>query len=614
MGVCPFCFFYMIKFFVFIFTLLLSLSAYASENVAFSPQWLALVHYRPTWFGGYYGSIDSDTFYLADDGRENPQSELTATINLFEMQKDVEKICFFPARYLFLKRNGLVTADFPNCSEYEKLVDDLRPDGVTLLFTDAYMNNPSSLFGHTLIRIDTARKGTQLLAHGLNYGAFTGPNPGPLYALWGLTGGYYGGYTLKPYYDIINTYNNIENRDIWELSLDFTPEEKELFVAHVWELGHTQTRYYFFTQNCSYMLMELLDAVRPDLKLADEFWAQTIPLDTFKAVYRKPNLVKSVNYRPSRQHKLMYQHQQMNEAQEKAFVSAINQQDYSFRGLSEEEKADVSEAVYRYVQYQNVAKELSLEEYRRRSFKLLMARNQIDQKGSFKELKTANSPLEAHESKRIVLGAGVRNGEGFQQVSFRPAYHSLTDNTYGFLRGAEINFLNLTARHYDSSDSYVLHDFDVLGIKSLSPINDMFQPLSYNIQFGINRENNPNSGKDNYVANLVVGAGGAIEPVSQVFVFALLNNYAAYGGALPRNQYVGLGPTVGVYADIGDFRLLAQAEQFFATSDYGKKVKYSLEAAYALSTNVALSFDYNYQQNHGAFDDEEAMLGMRFYF
>ena len=274
----------------------------------------------------------------------------------------------------------------------------------------------------------------------------------------------------------------------------------------------------------------------------------------------------------------------------------------------------MSEAVYRYVQYQNVAKELPLDEYRRRSFKLLMARNQIDQKGSFKELKTANSPLEAHESKRIVIGAGVRNGEGFQQVSFRPAYHSLTDNTYGFLRGAEINFLNLTARHYDSSDSYVLQDFDILGIKSLSPINDMFQPLSYNIQFGINREINPNSGKNNYVANLVVGAGGAIEPVSQVFVFALLNNYASYGGALPQNQYVGLGSTLGIYADIGDFRLLAQTEQVFATSDYGKKVKYSLEAAYALSTNVALSFDYNYQQNHGAFDDEEAMLGMRFYF
>ena len=30
----------------------------------------------------------------------------------------------------------------------------------------------------------------------------------------------------------------------------------------------------------------------------------SIPLDTFKAVYRSPNLVKDINYRPSRQNKI----------------------------------------------------------------------------------------------------------------------------------------------------------------------------------------------------------------------------------------------------------------------------------------------------------------------
>ena len=92
------------------------------------------------------------------------------------------------------------------------------------------MNNPSSLFGHTLLRIDTARKGTQLLAHGANYGAYTDGENSVLFAVYGLTGGYYGGWTVKPYYDIINTYNNIENRDIWELNLDLTPQEIDMFV------------------------------------------------------------------------------------------------------------------------------------------------------------------------------------------------------------------------------------------------------------------------------------------------------------------------------------------------------------------------------------------------
>ncbi len=586
----------------------------AKEKPEVTPEWLALVHYRPQMFGGYEGTIDSESFYLAEDGRTNPASELQASIKLFEEAKDKEKICLFPARYQYLQKQGWVKADYPKCEEYQQFVKDLHPAGVTLLFTDAYMNNPSSLFGHTLVRIDTGRKGTQLLAHGMNYGAFTEPNPGALYAVLGLTGGYYGGFTVKPYYDTINTYNNIENRDIWELNLDLTQEEQEMFVAHLWEIGHTQTRYYFFTQNCSYMLLEMLDAVRPSLQLADEFPVQAIPLDTLKAVYRKPGLVKSVNYRPSRQAKIINQYKQMNEAQKKAFVAAIKHQDYAFEGLSETEKAGAAEAAYQYVQYQQVAGDLELADYRQRSFKLLMARNNIKVKDNFKPLTDGEEPMNAHESKRSVVGAGVRNGQAFQEIQLRPAYHSLTDNGYGLLNGAEINFLNLKMRHYDNDNKYVLQDFDILGIKSLSPVNDMFMPYSYNIQWGINREMNPESGDEGYVSNLVVGGGFTFEPWENTYWFVMLNNHAAYGGFLPHNQYLGLGAAVGMFADWGNWRVLAQAEQIWATTNYGSKLKYNAEVSYALAKDWAVAAEYKYEQNRGKYDVDEGMLGLRYYF
>lgn len=586
----------------------------AKEKPEVTPEWLALVHYRPQMFGGYEGTIDSESFYLAEDGRTNPASELQASIKLFEEAKDKEKICLFPARYQYLQKQGWVKADYPKCEEYQQFVKDLHPAGVTLLFTDAYMNNPSSLFGHTLVRIDTGRKGTQLLAHGMNYGAFTGPNPGALYAVLGLTGGYYGGFTVKPYYDTINTYNNIENRDIWELNLDLTQEEQEMFVAHLWEIGHTQTRYYFFTQNCSYMLLEILDAVRPSLQLADEFPVQAIPLDTLKAVYRKPGLVKNVNYRPSRQAKIINQYKQMNEPQKKAFVAAIKHQDYAFEGLSETEKAGAAEAAYQYVQYQQVAGDLELADYRQRSFKLLMARNNIKVKDNFKPLTDGEEPMNAHESKRLVVGAGVRNGQAFQEIQLRPAYHSLTDNGYGLLSGAEINFLNLKMRHYDNDNKYVLQDFDILGIKSLSPVNDMFMPYSYNIQWGINREINPESGDEGYVSNLVVGGGFTFEPWENTYWFVMLNNHAAYGGFLPHNQYLGLGAAVGMFADWGKWRVLAQAEQIWATTNYGSKLKYNAEISYALAKDWAVAAEYKYEQNRGKYDVDEGMLGLRYYF
>ena len=50
------------------------------HQIAYSPQWLSLVHYRPQLWGNYISSIDSDNFFLSKDGKTNPESELISTI------------------------------------------------------------------------------------------------------------------------------------------------------------------------------------------------------------------------------------------------------------------------------------------------------------------------------------------------------------------------------------------------------------------------------------------------------------------------------------------------------------------------------------------------------
>ncbi len=594
------------------FVFLSGLPVLAGGRIAYSDEWLALGHYRPQGGGQYESTIDSEDFFLAPDGKTNPESELAATAALFD--GDDNKRCLFPARYLFLKTKGLISADFPQCAEYKQFQKDLQPSGVTLLFTDAYMNNPSSLFGHTLLRIDTARKGTQLLAHGANYGAFTaGQENSVLFAVLGLTGGYYGGFTVKPYYDVINTYNNIENRDIWELNLDLTPEELDLFVAHLWETGHAQSRYYFFTRNCSYMLMETLDAVRPSLKLADDFPVQAIPLDTVKAVYSRSGLVKSINYRPSRQAKIRHRYKQMTSEEKKTYLAAIKEQDWSLDGLDDESKADVLETAYQYVQYQYVAHELELSEYRQRSFKALQARNKIAENGRIPELENGQNPLFSHKSMRASAGAGFRNGEAFQEVSYRPAYHSLSDDNYGFLRGAEINFLNTTLRHYDSSDKTVLQQFDLVGIKSLSPVDVMFKPVSYVINADVKREMNPRTEKEGYAFNLKVGGGSTVALNEEIWLYFLGSAYAGYGGILPDNTIGGVGWTVGTFADYGNWRLIAEAEKVLATNHFGDKMKYKAEAVYSVNRSNAVAVEYSYEQNYGK-DLDETLLSWRHYF
>ena len=115
------------------FVFLSGLPVLAGGRIAYSDEWLALGHYRPQGGGQYESTIDSEDFFLAPDGKTNPESELAATAALFD--GDDNKRCLFPARYLFLKTKGLISADFPQCAEYKQFQKDLQPSGVTLLFT-----------------------------------------------------------------------------------------------------------------------------------------------------------------------------------------------------------------------------------------------------------------------------------------------------------------------------------------------------------------------------------------------------------------------------------------------------------------------------------------------
>jgi hypothetical protein len=585
----------------------------AVRQYAGSPEWLALVHYQKS-FGSYKGTIGSENFYLSPCGRHDPLKELDATIALFQ-SNDRQTQCRFPARYKRLKAAGLIDASFPICEEYEQFQKDLRPSGVTLLFTDAYMNNSSSLFGHTLLRIDTARKGTQLLAHGVNYGAYTkGYENTFLYAVYGLAGFYPAGLTTKPYYDVINTYNNLENRDIWEYNLQLSDEELSLFVAHLWEVGQTVTPYYFFSRNCSYMLMEIFDAVRPSLRLAADFPYQTIPLDTVKAVAARSGLVKSVMYRPSRQRKINDRIRQMTPQQYRVFVDLIRQKGENVSDLPDAQKADVLETAYQYVQYRYVAGDLDLASYRKESFRLLSARNRYASGQTFDDLKDGKNPLESHDSAEVAPSIGVADGKFFGQINVRPAYHSLNDRPYGFLQGAEINFLEQSWRYEKNKNRLALQRFDVLELASLSPITQVFQAPSYRI--GVWAERLENLHKDKTAGHALRSsvAGGVTAALkSRLWLYALTSAEGAYGGTFRHNGWLGVGGTLGGLFQTDSFGIQTEIEQIAATEQVGTQTLVRTSFDYYLTRQTALEISYKLIHNSIRTLDETVLTLKRYF-
>lgn len=579
---------------LFLYFIPIQAGANIAIEIADTPQWHTLMHYRPSLFGGVKSTIDSEDFFLASDGKTNPLSELQATRDLFS-GTDKDRQCLFPARHQFLKENNLINTPFPECSDYTQFKKDLNPAGLTLLYTDAYMNNPASLFGHTLMRVDIPEGRTQLVAHGVNYGAFVSPDEnGVLFAVLGLTGGYQGGFTVNPYYSVINTYNNIENRDIWEFHLNLTEDELDRFVAHLWELGHTKTRYFFFTENCSYLLMETLDAIRPQAKLADDFPLQTIPLDTLKAVNNRHNLVSSIHYRPSRQKRIISSYNKLNKNQKKALLSFLKDNTIQ-NSLSSEQQASVLETAYEYIQYQWESQTIPLNEYRQRSFQLLKERRKLPPAKPI-NVTPPPSPLSSHDSKRILLTQGWEQGETFQEISFRPAYHSLTERPDGLRIGSEINFLNTTLRYYTKRNKLVLQQLDIVNIYSIAPQTPLFHPISYQIKADIRRIRNHKTNQDGLTGMLSGGTGISFEIHPDLFVFGFGKTALQYGGVLPHTVGIGIGGEIGILTYLNNAQFKMSVERLFSDNWYLNQTNLTSEFVYNINRNLGVGLSYDWQK------------------
>ncbi|MGH7829328.1 MAG: DUF4105 domain-containing protein, partial [Candidatus Binatia bacterium] len=184
--------------------------------------WHLLLHYRPTIAGGYESEADEEGFFLAPNGKTDPKAELEATLARFFSTKLVGRSrqparCAFIARYAWLRAALAIDESLlppEPCERFRSWFAELNPESITLIFPSAYMNNPSSMFGHLLLRVD--QKGqteqTRILAYTVNYSAEVTTDNGIVFAVLGVVGGFKGYFSTHPYYVKAKEYGDFENR------------------------------------------------------------------------------------------------------------------------------------------------------------------------------------------------------------------------------------------------------------------------------------------------------------------------------------------------------------------------------------------------------------------
>ena len=533
-------------------TYLSGLLDYANKIKLYNKKyWHILLHYKKNYLGQIESLIDDPDFFLAPDGKLNPKSELESTIRTFfnhTLEKSDPRICKFVARYKWLIEQLNIDASKVQLFDCEQ-TKNINVKSASLAFPTYFMNNPASMFGHTLLILETEYP-NKLLNHAVNYAAMTNETNGLLFAYKGIFGLFDGYYSIMPYYKKIQEYSDINQRDIWEYQLNLTESELNRMILHIRELEKISTKYYFFSENCSYNLLFLLEAARPDLNLTEKFGPFVIPIDTVKVVKNAGLINKSV-YRPSKGTKIKNIYKQLKKSdidlahkilQEKKNVQTLLKID-----MDHEQKIRINDYIIADIQYQFVTRQLSRCDYKKNIFQALSVRSKLGHVSeNFYPINRPDPPENVHSSRRLSAGIGSIENLIFHEYSYRFAFSDLIDTDYDEELGIQIELGKTKFRYYCENSEFQLRSFYVADIVSLVPYNQVFGSFSWKVNFGLAQKKIAID-DETLVGKVSTGAGLAVYQSSLGLTYSFLETELNFGGGLRGDSYqLGGGVSVGL--------------------------------------------------------------------
>ncbi len=441
----------------------------------------------------------------------------------------------------------------PGCEPFETLMEDIKPKSITLIFPTSHMNSPASMYGHTLIAIETMHD-SDLLSYAINYSAFTDETFGPFYIVKGLLGMYEGYFSILPYYAKLQEYSDVNDRDIWEYPLDLSSEEVRRLMMHIYELEEIYSDYYFFNENCAYNLLFLLDAARPGLDLTDAGGWWVLPIDTIREI-KKTGLITGAAYRPSKSTKIKHLASLLpREGRRDARAVAngtLAPEAVLERAIPEEEKTTTLDLAGELLQYRFMGKNLPKDSYQKRFLSTLRTRSTLTPLDNEKRdtIPAPPRPDLGHHSYRLALGGGALEERAFWELRLRPAYHDLLDDDAGYKQGSQIIFGEAVIRYDPETEKAKLHAFDLIDIVSIAPRDEFFKHTSWKVQTGFFRRT-MDSGRDHLVYLLNPGFGRAYDGGIPGTAYLFIETDVQVGGALEDNWSGGAGASVGLIGNL----------------------------------------------------------------
>jgi len=619
---------------------LLSLIKLAQQKQLSSRHtWQVLLHYKiDSRNHDFISEIDDPAFFISPLGKQDPAAELEATLLAFYTNQIVSKRkipaqCAYPARYRWLADQLNFNEHEINQSECQNLgiwLSKVKSESVSLIFASHYFHEPASMFGHTFLKFNRNNQiNTDLLDYSVQFSASINSDDNILTYIWnGTTGGYKGWFQVARYHEMVNQYNNIDNRDLWEYRLNFTPEQVEMMLLHVWEIEKVEFDYFFTYENCSYHLLSLLEIADPELRLRNQYSLITLPVETLKQLLNRSEVIASVSLRPSHGTRLHELFGQLNPAERTLVKSILNVSASSLIEKIEimdvDRQSIVTDATISFIQYRNKVFQNTSANYRKTLHLLLHFRNQLS--GSEEEIELSDlniqpiSPDKSHGPTRLEIAIGSTETErssstktlDFVELSYQPGFHDLLSIESGQAQNSQINFLKVTSRYFPEVESLKLTRFDILDVISLSPIDEVNQHISWRFRTGWDRvKDDACSECSVFLINLGAGLAKETSAFNREVFFAFIEAELEFERDFRKDYRAGPRLSLGALINLTDkWRIALIAERtHYAAGDRGYVTTTGIQQRIALDQNLEIRIDYRNIE-----DRKEGKFGLAVYF
>jgi len=569
------------------------------SNLAELPEWQKIVLYHRV-LGRWVSRVDDPSYFLADDGKHDPQAELDATIrSAFDISpaknSPQPQTCRYIARYQFLNREmKRLGFDYPapKCDGFNQWRTSFSVSRVTLVFASVYLNSPASLYGHTFLRFDGPASQSRLNAMTVGYSVGGQSRGDPLFLARSLIGSYPGEFVAVPFYKKAREYSDLESRDLWEYELDLAEPEIKKMLAFIWEQSFTWVDYYFFDDNCALMLLAAIEAGRPNLSMLDSAKPWLVPLDAVKLVHSQPGLVSAVRYRPSQFNTAQFNYFLSNPAEQRdavALLDPASSNGWQNPNPTATDRAHLLDLTLAMLEYQRNRMHSMQEAAGISAYQIRLSgeRSKIAVANTLTDVPRPNlSPDQGHDSFRAGLGFGRINGHGYGRLNLRPSNHDALDPESGFATGARSVMGDLYLRF--SREQMEFERLDILGVFAPSVRSAWFAQPSIKFNAAVKRD----VLSDNNLASpqLEIGLGGGVSYrlSKEGRYFILVDSTLALG----NHSTFDLGPTIGFIAPVSA-SLRIEADTSASWRALGQP-----HNAWLFRASLGLSYDlFNVQNN-----------------